>query len=1034
MNRSPAPVDQDARDRAATDLDKTIVVEAAAGTGKTRSLVSRILNAVTTGRARVHEIVAITFTEKAAGELKVRVRAALDCALSGPRLREELANLERAQMTTIHSFCAAILREHPVEAAVDPQFAVADQLRGKLLREQAWAGWLETELAGHPTALRQAMLREVKFEALEELAAKLLRERCRLGDRPWPAPRPLDVGAAFNALVASVPALQGWLRHCVDTSGNLYADARAFCDVLPALANASEQRILAVLSTLQLTTPRRKDQFDSPQAFSGAKRLIEQLKLQLQSFAATANHNFLVELTGWLTGFVAYFQEFKHRRATLDFDDLLLKTRVLLADHPAVLERLRHRIKLLLVDEFQDTDPLQAEIVLKLAGDTPGKLFIVGDPKQSIFSFRAADIEMYADTLRRLEDSGCRLVFQQNFRSRSTILDWVNAVFSQLIHRPDDGDYQPDYIPLRPVPQRVCAEPRVTLLRPSSFPVNQPADASRRVEADAVARYLRAQVEAGACRWGDVAVLFRSFTPVEIYTEVFVERGVPFQVVGGKHYYSRQEIQTLISLLCCLDNPNDKLNLVATLRSPLFGWPDEVVFVTAAADRLDYLRADDDDAPQAVREAFGLLRELHDSRRGLSVAGFLEHALARTGMCQAFFARGPDGAAAVANLLKALELARQLQTAGVRSLRALVRQLRATQPGGVEEEPAPATEGSDAVQLLTMHKSKGLQFGLVVLADLAGKTRDSGPAMVPGPRRGEFELRFEQCRTDGFDQAVVRQKKRERAEEIRLLYVAATRARERLVITQFCETSERLDLLKPGLDGAPGLPLEVIDPASLPQGPAPAEPRTGDPMELAAQRRVWLESHAALLRRASQPVARTSPSQLAGEFEPPMAAQEVARRAGERARDIGATVHAALEIVRWQDPADAQLEQMQRFVAGSGLSGEDQQRARAMLETAVRSPWMQRLRRAEQLWREVPFACRTGQGLMEGKIDLLFCENGRWVLADYKTDARPDPGRYREQLRAYARALEQIAGVTVSERLLFFLASGEVAAVPDGDG
>lgn len=994
------PMDNAARQIAATDLNTTLFVEAAAGTGKTTALVSRILSAVTSGRARLHEVVAITFTEKAAGELKVRVREELEKQVKGDALRVALSDLERAQITTIHSFCASILRERPVEAVVDPQFVVADDLRRQLMLDEAWAEWLEVELAKNPVALRRALFREVRMEDMESLATLLVDNRARL--TRWPEPRPLNVRAVLKRLNESVPTLERCLKHSPAMAENFWQRARTFCDALPQLASASEERAVAVLTTLELTEPKRKADFDSEPAFTEAKKTLKELKAALAEFAAVADHNFLVEIVTWLQGFVAHFQQFKQAQAALDFDDLLEKTRDLFRARPAVLREYQQRIKFLLVDEFQDTDPVQAEIVLSLAGSTPGRLFIVGDPKQSIYGFRRADIEMYANTRRAMEKNGRVLQFQQNFRSRSTILDWVNDVFAKLIQRPKDGDYQPDYIALKPSPQFQTTEPRVTLLRPKTMPDKQSIEEARRAEAEAIARYLHAQVAAKACRWGEVALLFRSFTGADIYADTFVEQGVPFRIIGGRGYYQRQEIQTLISLLCCLDNPNDKLNLVAVLRSALFGWTDEQIFLAAESTGLNYLTDGN--------EAFALLRELHTQRHEMSVAAFTERAFARTHICQAFAASGPDSASSVANLLKSLELARQLETVGMRSLRGFVRQLRRTVLAGMDEEPAPANEESDdVVRLLTMHKSKGLEFPVVVLADLAGQSSDSGARLVTNRNDGAHELRFAGCRTAGFGTAVDGQNQRDEAEEIRLLYVAATRAKERLVIPWFREKGERVELLRRGFEPVPGPLVEMPNLDEL-TARTPSPEKVELPLSVkacVAKRLAWQQERKALVERAGQPLLRLSPSKLGGEHEP-FVTEEPTGIERARAMELGVAVHTALEC------GDT-----------NGLEG----RARELVERALKSELLQRVARADEAHREVPFAIATKDGLMEGKIDLLFREDDRWTLVDYKTDAKPEPEKYRAQMEAYADALRQTADIRVSETLLYFVATDETVSL-----
>ena len=1023
------PIDLKEREAAATDLDTTFFVEAAAGTGKTTALVARIVSAVESGRASLSEIVAITFTEKAAGELKVRLREKLEEALKGNKRREALSDLERAHITTIHSFCAWVLRERPIEAVVDPLFAVADELQRRLLFEEAWDEWLEAELGKNPRALRQALMFGVELDTLPELATLLVEHRDRLAAVKWPTPEPLDVDAIVAELKSAAPTVERCLKHFTARSENAYLRTRTLLDSLPSLSRAPSERRIAVLRSLELTPPKAMAHLDDEDAFRELRDTIRQLGSLLESFVAAADHNFLVELVAWLRGFVDHFQKAKHDRALLDFDDLLVKTRDLLRANAAVRRELQQRFKFVLIDEFQDTDPVQTEVVLLLGEGAPGKLFVVGDPKQSIYGFRRADIEMYAGTRREIERKGRVLTFRQNFRSVSTILDWVNDVFTKILVKSTDGDYQPEYIGLASWPKLQTTDAAVTLLRPKQL-LKASAEELRKVEAATVARYLRQQVDSGSCEWGDVALLFRSFTGVETYGEVLQEQGVPFRVIGGKGYYQRQEIQTLSSLLSCLDNPADKLNLVATLRSPLFGWADELVFLTSATQGMDYLAETATDATEQVKQTFALLRELHGCRHDSSVAGYVERVFARTRICEAFFACQPDGAQCVANLLKALELARQLETAGVRSVRAFVRRLRDTVVGGVEEEPSPASEESEnVVRILTMHKAKGLEFPMVVLPDLAGRSSDSGAKLL-FRRDGGCELRFASRRTTGFDDADADRKKREEAEEIRLLYVATTRAKKRLVIPWFAEKGGRIDLLARGFVPAASALVEAPNLESLTAKQAVARKsdlKRGSSAQLIDERRAWEASRAKLLARAVQSTVRKSPSKLTGESEPSQEEPIDTERA--RAMDFGVAVHGALETVDLQATVAEQRKQIEQFLAPAGLSDEDKRRAVEIASSAIGSDLLARARNAEQLYRELPFTQVLDGGLMEGKIDLLFCEKGQWILVDYKTDARVEVDKYTEQLRAYEAALRQVAGIDLAQKLLFFLVNGTVKQV-----
>jgi len=1001
------PVDFTARESAERDLDTTFFVEAAAGTGKTTSLVARIVSVVTLKRARVNEIVAITFTEKAAGELKMRLRDELE-----KEMPEALADLEQAHITTIHSFCAWVLRERPVEAAVDPQFTVADNMQAQLLFDDTWDEWFESQLAGNPPVLRRAILREFNLDALHKFAGLLHKHRDAFGRARWPEQLPCDLQQITAALRDASPIVARCLKHCTARAANYYQQATAMLDVVAQAGQMTEERLVAALRGLDLKQPKQIADFDAKEQFDEFKAAIKKLSPLLTEFAATADHNLLLELAQWLRGFIERLQQRKHDAALLDFDDLLLKTRDLLRDNTEVRRTLQSRFKFILVDEFQDTDPVQAEIVTLLDEGKPGKLFVVGDPKQSIYSFRGADIELYAATLRKMEKGGRVLQFQQNFRSASTILDWVNAVFGKIIIRSTDGDYQPDYIALAAAPRLKVDEPRVTLLRPDKIE-KKLADETRRDEAAAIAHYLAAEQKAERLCWADAVMLFRSFTGLQWYTDALVARGIPFRVVGGRGYYQRHEIETLIALLYCLDNPADRLHLVAVLRSPLFGWTDEQVFLASQTTGLNYTAA-----PRAG-EAFALLDELHRARHNHFVAGYVERVLARTHACEAFMVSQPDGAQCVANLLKALDLARQMEAAGVCSVRAFVRRLRETVIGVVEEEPSPANEETDdVVRIITIHKSKGLQFPVVVLPDLMGSASDSDDRLLVHRDDKRVELRFGGFRTAGFDELNQHQKTREEAEEIRLLYVAATRAQRRLIIPWFAEKGERLDLLRRGFEPKQSELVEIIEVRqpvadSMKRGIAAGKGRSSK--ELIAERQAWLAEHDALIARAGKPLARVTPSKLAGEVE--RGNEEFCEVVRGQAMEFGRVVHDALERMSTD------------VIARSALSDTDKKRASQMVGRALRSDLLKRAQRAEQAYKELPFALMTDNGLMEGKIDLLFCEKGKWTVVDYKTDARPEPERYREQMRAYQQALHNVAGLTAAEPLLFFLATAEVVTI-----
>ena len=429
--------DHNARERIRSDLDTTLIVEAAAGTGKTTALVNRIVAVVASGRAKLDRVVAVTFTEKAAGELKLRLRTEIERGrtdetafdtVSRERLTNALEHLEEARIGTIHSFCADLLREYPVEAGVDPMFEVApDDVTGELF-ETAFERWFQDTLADPGPGVRRVLRRrnladrEGPRPILSAAAWELL--AWRDFDRPWQY-EPFDRDAAIDELIDELLALgnlasqhpdpDDWLRKGLEQVARPIREAIRLETVRARDYDALEDTLLRLLRGSQnhWGWKGRGDQFaDLPRAEVFARR--DALKQRLLDFRERAGANLAPLLRDEIWPVVSYYSQLKQRAGRLDFLDLLLITRDLVRDNGTVRNELQSRFSRIFVDEFQDTDPLQAEILLLLAADDPstdnwlevtpkpGKLFIVGDPKQSIYRFRRADVALYQSVKQRL--------------------------------------------------------------------------------------------------------------------------------------------------------------------------------------------------------------------------------------------------------------------------------------------------------------------------------------------------------------------------------------------------------------------------------------------------------------------------------------------------------------------------------------------------------------------------------------------------------------------------------------------------------
>ena len=1196
--------DQADRDRATNDLDTTFLVEAAAGTGKTTILVERILSILRAGKASLRQIAAITFTEKAAGELKVKVRQAIERELrelptqenparpSGRRLPSQeraeyaarlsaaLTDLEGMPVNTIHAFCADLIRERPVEAGVEPGFVVADELGASLILEEAWEAWLAEEMSGDSSspAIRRAVESGIPFEGagrrespIFKLACELIEQRDAVRPGSPQAVRPGSPQAESSGLVETpwtdaqfgeaIAALRKQIaelvearrKNCIAPDSDLCAmqiaalekwaqvpEMRsADCGVLirkdgtrvaepfnPQSAVRSPQfpqsfdAIRAWLAAAPAVKAQAGQQgnWSSPAALKATKAGCARAKEAIGELTGEAAHRVLHDLVEWLLPFLDRYRQAKERRRALDFTDLLLKARDMLRDSPPARDHFKRAFRYILVDEFQDTDPLQTEIVFFLserpdehAGDweavkpAPGKLFIVGDPKQSIYRFRRADLDLYGKVGIAIARQGTRLQLSVNFRTVPRITSEVNEIFKPLMIGPVGERFEPQHIALDPQRPDAGTQPCVLVPLPPPLPAGQTLNVEdwRRKESGCIAAMIAELVGGGRrinagkpaalrpIEYRDIAVLYRSTTGLDSLEEALRANNVPYQVSGGRYYYARMEFQDLLSVLKAIDNPFDGLSVVGALRSPFFGHSDEDLLRHFGAGgpfdhaqgrpeqrrtggKFNYL----DGVPEGCRdlaEAFDALKELHESRRRDPASAVLAQLFETTRALQ-IYANKPHGEQRVANLLKLQDLARAMADAEVSSFGALVRWLGEMESSRQAEPESPVAEAEENfVQVMTFHKAKGLEFPVVVLAHLAneGESRES---VLLDRQRGRLHLNLNWKKTRGWDAAKLDEEDRAEHERRRLFYVALTRARDLLVIPAFWSRSPQAGFLKylseryaPSAEAKPRIEFVATDsydldkrsrdtlrlkptPAATPPPEAVEAVRHYDQWKaalkaqaerLSAGRRIQTASGAVLrnadwgLRiddygsRADQPLSPQSASSFALRSGPEGYEGWVRNpQSGSRAADLGTLVHQLMETVDFRSPGDlAPLAESE--ARGLGLTSADAREAVRLVQRALAHPLIAgRAAKAEELYREVPFAFMEGDTLYEGYADLVFIENGNPVLVDYKTDsvseseAPEHAKRYLPQAEVYMRAISAALGRPVQEFHFLFLRPG----------
>ena len=838
--------DAEARELIKTAIDTTLVVEAAAGTGKTTELVNRIVRVIEEGRADVREIVAVTFTEKAAGELKLRLREQLERSRRdasndqmAERLEAAVQNLEEAHVSTIHGFCADLLRERPVEAAVDPLFRVLTEGQAERLYSQAFDSWFQSRLEDPPEGVRRSLrrvgramrpggydedgpvdrLRRAGFELTEwrDYEASWTRE-------------PFDRPASMLRLVELVHAVADLSSRPSYAGDNLFLDTapvrRLSQDLRSSHTGAGEADLDGLEA--QLVDLRRNRDFKRARKGSGptyAKGVTraqllqarDELTLALEDFQVHADADLAALLDVELRDCVKHYEALKQREGALDFLDLLLRARDLVHGNAQVRRHFQQRFQRIFVDEFQDTDPLQAELLLLLASSdpdetrwqqvtpVPGKLFIVGDPKQSIYRFRRADVDIYRRVCERLLSSGGRPVqLRKSFRSVPNIQRVVNAAFAPVM----DGDpdaLQAHYVALEPERRDRPEQPSVVVL-PVPRPYGQRFISAREIEAslpDAVGAYIQWLVDKSGWTVTErrqpaervpieprhICILFRRFVSfgediTRPYVDALEARGIRHLLVGGRTFHNREEIETLRAALMAIEWPDDQLSVFATLRGALFAIGDEELLeYHHLGGRFHPFRIPEGLPAHLapVRDALSFLASLHRQRNRRPIAdtvwALLDHTRAHVG-----FVLRPGGEQALANVLHVAELARQYEADGGMSFRGFVDALQTEASARSAAEAPILEEGSAGVRLMTVHKAKGLEFPVVVLADITARLTPFDAGRFIDNDRGLCALRLGGWSPKDLNDNRDRELRREQREGERVAYVAATRARDLLVV------------------------------------------------------------------------------------------------------------------------------------------------------------------------------------------------------------------------------------------------------------
>jgi ATP-dependent helicase/nuclease subunit A len=1096
------PVDQATRDLIRDDIRRNMCVEAGAGTGKTTIMVARVTEIIRTGHATIDSMVIITFTEKAAAELATRVRESLekawrDCDDETERERfdQALKNIYRARIETIHAFASSLLRERPVEAKLDPNFEVLDTLRADLSFDEQFRTWINDYLGDSDSAetgtdaFRRALNRDLGISDLRSVCEVVNEHRYML-PLELPAVVDPDVFAFRHLLIDEAETLRGLLSSANPDDKGVNEIHRVLnlayrCD----RAGNDRERLERVILAASTTNEKSGNNANwTPSAHNAEqKRIRKNLNAELKRIQDELRSSALCSILPLAQEFAREYERQRRNAGQAEFEDLLIWARDLLRDELHVREDFQDRFSCLLVDEFQDTDPLQVEIVMYLASDgqtgtdwtelrpTPGKLFVVGDPKQSIYRFRRADISIYEQVKDEILPDDVESIYQ-NFRSVPEVIDWVNRVFDTIIepkHR-----IQPDYTPLDAFLPSVGLETSPVVAVHSLNPPKS-ADDVRQEEARLLAATIIQMVDQGwpvrddstgetrPCRYGDVAILIPGRTGLSNYEDVFSSAGIPYRHEGGKEYFQRQEIRDLRACLRAVDNPGDVLSIVAALRSGAFGCSDsELLDWRRRHGGFDYRRIDpEQEGP--VAEGLRTMNLLHSERINLSLPEIVELTIEETNLVELALTNPDGGDQSAANLLKMVDQARAFSSAGGGGLRAFVRWTITSAESRSDESDASVAEATDdVVRLLTIHAAKGLEFPIVALANLNSGRQGGGPQRpktIPDYLNRQLDIRFGKSgryyATPGFDEASASEDEHASAERLRLLYVAATRAADYLILPVAPEPEKANGLLgnvvrflPPFDDSTRGRDVDgihVLDTSQLPsidRRTAEREPVTTEKVEAArAEREQWADRRVLGLNKgnSARRVITASSQKAWDRVDSGEPASEDAAVDLPRERDlplrVGNALHRIIEQIdlRRHHSVDETVSRLiEDSLNESGISHRDsaaRSRVRDMVGRILDCDLINRARAASELVQEVEFGFGLeDDGLMQGQMDIVFVEDGEIVVGDFKSD-RISPGEaqsrtessYIGQAAVYAWAANRVTGRPVREVVFYFAETGE---------
>lgn len=1081
------PPDAIEREKILRLLDKNLLVEAGAGSGKTSSLVGRMLAQVVAGNYRVKEMAAVTFTRKAAAELRARFQNKLEeeyrktsDTLLRSRLEQALEDLDQCFLGTIHSFCARLLKERPIEAGLDPQFKELDDVQNRLLQERAWISYLEqvkrtnssqlnhlNSLGISPLELESSFIQLSGYTDVPKVYQQLPKP-----DLPKALSLILPLVTRAMLAIPDVEPSKGYdpLQEAIVKSlrQRRYFDLTKDVNMVKLLTNFDkEPKVIQNRWNSSVEARGFRDEFTIARA-----NVVSPVLTQWREYC----HFYLME---FILPAVEHFEQLRFSQSLMNYDDLLSKAAQMLDNYPEVRRYFQDKYRCLLIDEFQDTDPIQAQLMFYLTGQDvtekdwhklvpkPGSLFVVGDPKQSIYRFRRADMDIYNIVKKLLVSHGGEVVkLTANFRSVQALGDWFNPVFSGLL--PSMGtNYQAEFSNLHTmVPNQEGMALGVQVLDIPMLEDRQENSKERLVERDAeqIARYIRWALDgnlhlAGTPEEGakgitrspqpkDFLIITRYKDLMHSYARALDNYGIPVAMAGGSSLKEVPEIQELYKLLRYLVDPLNQVLLLAVLRGMFFGLSDDQLYLFKIQGGSFNLFATlppglEVEAREAITWRLEKIKTYYQWSQECSPVVALEKIVEDLGLIPYALGVG-SSLSRCAHVYQVLEVLRKAEANGVIGFSVMVEQFGAFLRADVEEELSLVGDDNNAVRIMNLHKSKGLEAPIVFLAHPCKKTSprvEQHIQRIGATPKGYFIF----TRKNGYSSEILGQPLDWQdwvaeetnfleAEETRLLYVAATRAKNLLVISRNPKDTE--------LKKNPWAPFlqEVLDSqvVELPEekpinyGASQATNLACQPIDQVQPPTSWEEWSVEL---AKPGWLVETPSGLKAEE----ALEQVQRLEGG-GMTWGTVVHRGFELLIKDETNLA--EELDLALTEEGIELERKNELEHMLEQFRQSQSWKDIKQSSSVLTEVPFSVEIIPDsdlypyvqnddrlpvILNGVIDLVFLGSAGWEIVDYKTDRVGDVKDmkilievYAKQVFLYCKIWEFLTGQQVRRGRLYF--------------